>query len=120
MTEGLDAVIGGGVADEGRADTCFSEGRALEESGDRPGAIGRYREAVEFGGKPEHIHRLAYLLDLVGEEDEAIEMYEMARESGNPRLQTLINLGVIYEDRGDFAQAEYVLKQVIEIGRAHV
>lgn len=119
MTEGLDTVIGGGVADEGRADTCFTEGRELESTGDRVGAIARYREAVDLGGKPDHIHRLAYLLDLVGEEEEAIELYEMARESGSPRLQTLINLGVIYEDRGDFAKAEYVLKQVIDSDPNH-
>ena len=51
---------------------------------------------------------------IFGEEDEAIELYEQARQSGAARLQTLVNLGVLYEDRGDLAKAEYLLKQVID------
>lgn len=114
MSEGLDTVIGGSAIDQGRADACFRQGRDQEMAGDRLGAIHSYREAVQHGNKPEHLHRLAYMLDLVGEEDEAIELYEQARQSGVARLQTLVNLGVLYEDRGDFSKAEYLLKQVMD------
>ncbi|MAD19947.1 MAG: hypothetical protein CMJ52_06965 [Planctomycetaceae bacterium] len=114
MSEGLDTVIGGGAIDEARADAVFKQGLDCESTGDRLGAIVAYREAVSHGGKPEHLHRLAYLLDLVGEEEEAMQIYEAARESGTPKLQTLVNLAVIYEDAGDFAKAEYILNQVIE------
>lgn len=114
MSEGLDTVIGGGAIDEARADAVFKQGLDSESAGDRLGAIVAYREAVSHCGKPEHLHRLAYLLDLVGEEEEAMQIYEAARESGSPKLQTLVNLAVIYEDSGDFAKAEYILNQVIE------
>lgn len=114
MSEGLDTVIGGGAIDEARADEVFKQGLDCESAGDRLGAIVAYREAVSHCGKPEHLHRLAYLLDLVGEEEEAMQIYEAARETGTPKLQTLINLAVIYEDAGDFAKAEYILNQVIE------
>lgn len=114
MSEGLDTVIGGSVIDEGKADACFKQGCELEASGDRLGALSSFREAVDLGGNPEHMHHLAYLLDLVGEEDEAMEVYDQSLLTGTPRIQTLVNLGVLYEDRGDYAKAEYVLKQVID------
>ena len=114
MSEGLDTVIGGSAIDEARADAVFKQGLDCEPAGDRLGAIVAYREAVSHCGKPEHLHRLAYLLDLVGEEEEAMQIYEAARETGSPKLQTLVNLAVIYEDTGDFAKAEYILNQVIE------
>ncbi len=114
MSEGLDTVIGGSVIDEGKADACFKQGCELEASGDRLGALSSFREAVDLGRNPEHMHHLAYLLDLVGEEDEAMEVYDQSLLTGTPRIQTLVNLGVLYEDRGDYAKAEYVLKQVID------
>jgi DNA-directed RNA polymerase subunit alpha len=114
MPEGLDTVIGGSAIDEARADAVFKQGLDYEAQGDRTSAIAAFREAVSHGKKSQHLHRLAYLLDLVGEEDEAVQMYETARESGPPRLQSLINLAILYEDRCEFSKAEYILNQVIE------
>ena len=114
MSEGLDTVVGGGVIDESRATNAFQQGRDREAAGDRIGAIECYRDAVANGRKPHHMHRLAYVLDLVGEEEESIAIYEEICRDGRPPLSTLINLAVSYEDRGDLAKAEYALKQVIE------
>ena len=114
MSEGLDTVIGGSAIDEARADAVYKQGLDYEAKGDRASAVAAYREAVSHGSKSQHLHRLAYLLDLLGEEDEAVQLYEAARDSGPPRLQTLINLAVLYEDRCEFSKAEYILNQVIE------
>ena len=114
MSEGLDTVIGGSAIDEVRADAVYKQGLDYEAKGDRASAVASYREAVSHGSKSQHLHRLAYLLDLLGEEDEAVQLYEAARDSGPPRLQTLINLAVLYEDRCEFSKAEYILNQVIE------
>ena len=119
MSEGLDTVIGGSVIDEGKADACFKQGCEQEAAGDRLGALDSFRQAVDLGGNPEHLHRLAYLLDLVGEEDEAMDVYDQAVRTGTPRIKTLVNLGVLYEDKGDYAKAEYVLKQVIDSDPNH-
>ena len=114
MSEGLDTVIGGSAIDEARADAVYKQGLDYEAKGDRASAVASYREAVSHGSKSQHLHRLAYLLDLLGEEDEAVQLSEAARDSGPPRLQTLINLAVLYEDRCEFSKAEYILNQVIE------
>ncbi len=57
--------------------------------------------------------RLAYQLDLVGEEDEAIHLYEECVHKPNPPLNALINLAVLYEDRGQYAAAERCIRQVL-------
>lgn len=114
MSEGLDTVIGGGVVDATLAAEAFARGRELEKEGNRIGAIDAYRDAVANGRDVSHMHRLAYVLDLVGEEDESIAIYEEIVREGRPPLKTLINLAVAYEDRGDLAKSEYALKQVLE------
>jgi DNA-directed RNA polymerase subunit alpha len=114
MSEGLDTVVGGGAVDEGRAKASFELGQEQEREGNRIGAIDHYREAVTHGRNSEHMHRLAFLLDLVGEEEESIAIYEEICQDGRPPLGSLINLAIAYEDRGDLAKAEYALKQVIE------
>ena len=97
MSEGLDTVIGGGVIDEGKANACFKQGCDHLAASDRMAAIASMTEAVELGGNPEHMHQLAYQLDLMGEEDAALEMYEQATRTGTPKINTLVNLGVLYE-----------------------
>ncbi|MCH2162111.1 MAG: hypothetical protein MK085_09590 [Phycisphaerales bacterium] len=114
MSEGLDTIVGGGAIDEDRANTEFSVGQGCERDGDRLAAIGHYREAVTHGRNSAHRHRLAFLLDLVGEEEESIAIYEEICGDGRPPLNSLVNLAIAYEDRGDLAKAEYMLKQVIE------
>jgi DNA-directed RNA polymerase subunit alpha len=57
--------------------------------------------------------RLAYNLDLVGEEDEAIHLYEQCVHRPQPPLHALMNLAVLYEDRGQYPQAERCVRQVL-------
>ena len=119
MSEGLDTIVGGGAIDEERANTEYNLAQECERNGDRLGAIAHYREAVASGQSSEHRHRLAFLLDLVGEEEESTAIYEEICSEGRPPLNTLVNLAIAYEDRGDLAKAEYMLKQVIESNPNH-
>jgi len=63
--------------------------------------------------------RLAYQLDLVGEEDEAMHLYEQAVQCPQPPLNALINLAVLYEDRNDYAKAERCIRQVLATNPTH-
>ena len=53
---------------------------------------------------------LAYRLDLSGEEDEAVDLYERCCDTTPATMNTLVNLAVMYEDRGDYARAERCLR----------
>ena len=98
----------------------FKEGQDAEQSGDRLAAIDKFEAA--YAADPEDLQvcfRLAYNLDLVGEEDEAIHLYEECIRQEHPPLHALLNLAVLYEDRGKLAQAERCVRQVLTTNPNH-
>ena len=102
------------VRDTTTSQKYYDKGFEAEQAGDRMAAIQAYEAAYTADpDDPRVCFRLAYNLDLVGEEDEALHLYEEAGRAERPSLNTLINLAVMYEDRGQYAQAERCLKQVL-------
>jgi DNA-directed RNA polymerase subunit alpha len=120
-TSGLDTVVGGTTtaSDPQGAASHFAKGRELERAGDRLGALGHYREAAERDPKPDHAFRLAFMLDLVGEEDEAMELYSRLGSMAEPHVNSLVNLAILHEDRGDLHQAERCLRKVLQANPNH-
>ena len=102
------------IRDTATAQKYFDAGLSMEKSGDRWKAIEAYEAA--FAADPDNSEvcfRLAYNLDLVGEEDEALHLYEQCVQQPRPPLNGLLNLAVLYEDRGQYAQAERCVRQVL-------
>ncbi len=115
-----DTMLKDEVRDTATAHKYFSQGRKLEDQGDRIKAIEAYEAAYAADPDDAEISfRLAYNLDLVGEEDEALHLYEACIHSGQPHLNTLMNLAVMYEDRGQYAHAERCLRQVLSTDANH-
>lgn len=121
-TSSLDMVIGAGEAQR-NAKLASEHQKKAEEAlgrGDKQAAIRELREAVAADPNNSYaFFRLGYLLDLTGEEDEAIEMYEQACEVPPAPVNALINLAVLLEDRGDYVRAERCLKQVLDTNPTH-
>ncbi|CAG0966390.1 DNA-directed RNA polymerase subunit alpha [Phycisphaerales bacterium] len=119
----LDTVIG--VSDTTKRDTAaaakfIAAGMAATEVGDREKAIAEFRKAVNADpDNAEALFRLAYQLDLVGEEDEALSLYERCCDQQPPMVNALINLAVMYEDQCDFAASERCLRQVLDTAPNH-
>ncbi|MEM6749070.1 MAG: DNA-directed RNA polymerase subunit alpha C-terminal domain-containing protein [Planctomycetota bacterium] len=102
------------VRDEATSRAKYEAGLAAEEAGDRLAAIEAYEAAYAADPESETVcFRLAYNLDLVGEEDEAIHLYEECVRAEHPKLNALLNLAVLYEDRGKYALAERCVRQVL-------
>jgi len=116
---GLDTVIGGSTRDPARAATIVAEARTCEREGDRQGAIDAYRRAIECDDAAETMFRLAYLLDLSGEEDDAVQLYEELANRDDPPVNALLNLAVLYEDRDQWVRAEKCLRQILETDPNH-
>jgi DNA-directed RNA polymerase subunit alpha len=119
----MDIVIGAEDAqgDPVQAGKHLRAAKEALETGDRDGALSELRKAVS--ADPSHvdsIFQLAYLLDLEGEDEEAISLYERVCKSGAAPVNALINLAVLYEDRGDFHSAEKCLRQVLDTNPNHV
>ncbi len=114
---GLETVIGGG--NPAQADRHYEAALEHELNGFRIGAIEELRQAVACGTNQNHKFKLAYLLDIVGEESEAVSLYEELANTELPHINALINLSVIYEDRGNLNAAEKCLRQVLDTDPNH-
>ncbi len=102
------------LRDSATARKYLEQGQKAEQSGEALAAIEAYEAA--YAADPDDAEvcfRLAYLLDLKGEEDEALHLYEECARAPQPPLNALINLAVMYEDRGKLAQAERCIRQVL-------
>jgi len=100
--------------DPARAAKHFKAGREAEAKGNRWKAIESYEHAFEADPEDAEIcFRLAYLLDLAGEEDEALHLYEQCVRRPEAPLNGLLNLAVLYEDLGRYEEAEKCVRQVL-------
>jgi DNA-directed RNA polymerase, alpha subunit/40 kD subunit len=122
MSDPMDMVIGASAAkaDKEQASKHYAAALQKDLDGDRPAAIAELRKAVGVDpGNTDALFKLAYLLDLSGAEDDAIVLYERACEDVPPPINALMNLAVLYEDRGEFGKAERCLRQVLESSPTH-
>ena len=112
-----DLVIGeGNVA---KAQELHQRGLAAEAEGDRIAAIEAYREAVTESPLTESRFRLAWLLDLMGEEEEALSLYQSLAADDQPHINALVNLAIMLEDRGEYDEAMRTLRPVLESDPNH-
>jgi len=114
-TSGLDTVIGDDSSSlsEGEVERILEKAAALDGDGDRNGAV-EYLHS-ESQGHPTILFKLAYLLDLAGEEEQAADIYmQITKSTERPHLNALLNLAVIHEDNGEFNAAEKCLRQILD------
>ena len=117
----LDTMIGSRAVaiDPQAAQAHYQAAMQAEADGDRDTAVVLLRKAVQVGDNAEYEFKLAYFLDLLGEEDDAVAMYEQLCLRDQPYVNALLNLAVIYEDRGEIAEAEKCLRQILETSPNH-
>jgi len=117
----LDTMIGSRAVaiDPQAAQGHYQAAMQAEADGDRDEAVILLRKARQVGDHAEYEFKLAYFLDLLGEEDEAVAMYEQLCLRDQPHVNALLNLAVVYEDRGEIAQAEKCLRQILETSPNH-
>jgi len=117
----LDTMIGGEApsGNPQEAAELLQQATVMDSDGDRQGAIDLLRKAVASNGSATLTFRLAYLLDLAGEEDEAVEHYTRLTMLDRPHINALLNLAVIFEDRGDIIRAEKCVRQVLDTNPTH-
>ncbi len=97
-----------------------ARGFVAERSGEVLVAREMYHRALELD--PDHaptLFRLAYSLDLGGEDEQAIELYERCAELQPTYVNALVNLGILYEDRGEPEKAITCYRRVLAAVPAH-
>jgi DNA-directed RNA polymerase subunit alpha len=92
----------------------YERGLLLEARGDIAEAIDAFQAAVDIdAAHTEAAFRLAYNLDLQGEEEEAMELYEGLTDRSPTFVNALINLAVLYEDVGRYDDAHHCIERVL-------
>ena len=88
------------------ADVKYYAGRALELARDVTGAIAAYDDVLGLDNNHKQaMFRLALNVDLRGEDEEARELYERALMSPPVNAACVVNLGILYEDMGNYRRA---------------
>lgn len=98
----------------------YLKGWHLSLTGRTEAAIETLRQAIELSPNCQRaLFRLAYTLDLVGDEEEAVTLYERCNKTPPVHVNALINLASIFEDNGEYDAAEDCLSQILETHPNH-
>ena len=105
------------VAREGatRAEYSYQMGCILSDKGDTYGALEYFERAVDMD--PNHsraLFRLANLHNQLGNDDDAIRLYEQMLAKPPIYLGALLNLGLLYEDREQYGPAAFCFQRILE------
>jgi len=92
--------------DDLAADLAYLRGLALDLSGRYPEAEEAYRHALELDPNAlKAKFRLAYNANLSGDEAGAIQLYEEILQQDRSFVGAVMNLGILYEDKGHYQKA---------------
>jgi DNA-directed RNA polymerase subunit alpha len=97
------------------SDLWLQKGWAYEQSGQQELSCSAYEKALELDPRSAHAaFRLAYYMDLRGEDAKAIELYKRVTGQGSAFVNAMINLGLLYEDREDVDSAIACFKEALK------
>jgi len=97
-----------------RSEFHYQLGCLNDDNGRREEAMEEYERAISLDGNHYRaLFRLAYACDLYGDEKQAINYYTRCLESGSVHVSALMNLGVLYEDNGEYYSARECIKRVL-------
>jgi DNA-directed RNA polymerase subunit alpha len=94
----------------------YTIGRCLQAQGQYDAAIENYQTAVEIDPLfSKALFHLAFLLDIRGDEQAAIDYYkQLVGSGGTVYAGTLLNLAILYEDGGEYDKALKCVEQVLK------
>ena len=98
------------------ADLLFQKGRCLEMQGQQESSCTCYEKALELD--PQHsdaAFRLAYYLDLRGEDLKAVELYKRVTGQGPAFVSAMVDLGLLLEDKEDLDGAIASFKEALKV-----
>ena len=95
-------------------------GCILSDRGDTYGAIEYFERAVDMDSHHgQALFRLAGENARYGNDNEAIRLYEQSLSRPPYHLGALMNLGLLYEDKGNYAAAAFCFRRVLAYDPAH-
>ncbi|MCX7407178.1 MAG: tetratricopeptide repeat protein [Planctomycetales bacterium] len=120
LDEAEAALKQSGLEGARRADYSYQMGCILSDRGDTYGAIEYFERAVDMD--PHHsqaLFRLAGENALHGNDEEAVRLYEQSLSRPPFYLGALLNLGLLYEDKNNFAAAAFCFRRILAFDPTH-
>ncbi len=104
----------------GSAEFHYQKGSLLAVDGELVAAAGEFEKALSLDRTHTgSLFELAYINDLQGNDAEALDFYRECIKRPPVPLSALINLGVLYEDRMEFREAEKCYRQILNFEPNH-
>lgn len=98
----------------------LQKGWAFEATGQIEAAVNCYDKALTLDpNNAQATFRMAYYLDLRGEDNKAMDLYKKVAGEGSAFVNAMINLALLYEDKDDFDSAIACLKEAIKADPAN-
>lgn len=107
--------------DQNRVDLLFLKGYLRERQHDAIGALRMYEQVLERD--PEHVEALfrgSLVLDRFGDDDDAADYLERASRAEHVPVNLMLNLALVYEERGMLDDARICVDQVLAEHPDHV
>ncbi len=102
------------------AEYHYQLARMLSDNGDTAGAAKHFDQALDIDSQhAEALFHSAFLNDMYGNDDEAIQLYERCMGRAPVHIGAVFNLGTLYEDRGLFDRAARCFQRVLSIYPTH-
>ncbi len=107
--------------DNSQAKALYDQALKSLANGNIEQAIEQLDEAHELDPENEEVmFKLAYLLDLRGDDAGAIGLYEILADRRPTREGTLLNLSILYEDVGRYSDADECLTRLLSVDANHL
>lgn len=104
-----------------RAEYSYQMGCIRADRGDTFGAVEYFERAVDMAADhTEALFRLAQEMDRLGNDAEAIKLYEQSLSRPPLFLGALINLGLLYEDNENYQAAAFCFRRVLSVYPNHL
>jgi tetratricopeptide (TPR) repeat protein len=98
-------------ADNDCAETYYRRALAKEKTQDIDGAIADYQAAIRISPMPVYYNNLGMIMTMRGQQEEAIEQFDLALAIDSTYVQSLFNKGISYHHLGNVEEAcKYVGK----------
>ncbi len=116
VSEAMEAIGKLEASGKSSPSLLYSKALCLEDMGDIEGACSLYEQALNMDAAyAPAVFRLAYHMDLHGEDGKAIALYKTIAGDGSLFVSAMCNLGLLFEDADNYEEAIRCYREALKV-----